>query len=90
MSDTTTDDGRGEALPNLPPRVSDQIGTELRAELDIDCPRCGAPTTVRIYGPCDDCRDVLRASQGGEGADIETPEYVPNMNVTPNAVALKD
>ena len=58
--------------------------------VDITCPRCGADVQVRLYGPCDACRTQLRASMGGEQRQIESEDYVPKMNVTPNAVALKD
>jgi hypothetical protein len=60
------------------------------ATVEIDCPRCGRTSTVRFYGPCDDCRSALRASVGGEARVVEVAEYEPKMNVTPNAVALKD
>jgi hypothetical protein len=58
--------------------------------LEITCPRCGSTGTARFYGPCDDCRTTLRATVGGEAREVETEDYVPKMNVTPNAVALKD
>ena len=58
--------------------------------VDITCPRCGRASTVRFYGPCDDCRSALRTSMGGEARVVEVAEYEPKMNVTPNAVALKD
>ena len=55
------------------------------------CPRCGAPITEeRFYGPCASCRSALRAMFLSEGREVEVAEYVPKMNVTPNAVALKD
>lgn len=54
------------------------------------CPRCRETVTARFYGPCDTCRISLRATLGGEARDVVAPEYVPKMNVTPNAVALKD
>ncbi len=55
------------------------------------CPRCHAPITEeRFYGPCTSCRAELRAKYVGEGRVIEVAEYVPKMNVTPNAVATKD
>jgi hypothetical protein len=47
-------------------------------------------TTGRFYGPCDDCRDELRASLGTEARHIEVEAYEPKMNVTPNAVATKE
>ena len=54
------------------------------------CPRCGSTVTARFYGPCDPCRATLRATLGTDGRVVEVAEYVPKMNVTPNAVALKD
>lgn len=42
------------------------------------------------YGPCDSCRDALRARYVGEATVIEVAAYEPKMNVTPNAVALKE
>jgi hypothetical protein len=44
----------------------------------------------RFYGPCPSCRDELRATVAGEAQDIAAGAYEPKMNVTPNAVALKD
>ncbi len=58
--------------------------------IDVTCPRCGTAGQQRFYGPCDRCRDDLRANQGGEQHALETADYEPKMNVTPNAVALKD
>jgi hypothetical protein len=54
------------------------------------CPRCGAQVGQRFYGPCESCRGELRAKYLGEGRIVEVAEYEPKMNVTPNAVALKD
>lgn len=59
-------------------------------ETSSTCPRCRATHDGRFYGPCEACRLELRATQGGEGRHVEVAEYVPKMNVTPNAVALKD
>ena len=56
----------------------------------FDCPRCDATTVERLYGPCEDCRAELRAMYDGQARDVDTGGYVPKMNVTPNAVALKD
>ena len=36
------------------------------------------------------CRTELRAKFVSDGRVVELAEYVPKMNVTPNAVALKD
>ncbi|MEM7288551.1 MAG: hypothetical protein AAF480_19570 [Actinomycetota bacterium] len=54
------------------------------------CPRCGKTVSEEYYGPCSTCRDGLRAEQGGDGREVEATAYEPKMNVTPNAVALKD
>lgn len=54
------------------------------------CPRCGNDVSARFYGPCEDCRMQLRAALGGTVKQVATEDYVPKMNVTPNAVALKD
>jgi hypothetical protein len=58
--------------------------------LDITCPRCGNAAAVRFYGPCDSCRDDLRTALGGEQRAVEVAAYEPKMNVTPNAVAVKE
>jgi hypothetical protein len=58
--------------------------------LDIVCPRCATSARARFYGPCDACRDGLRAAYAGVARDVEAAAYEPKMNVTPNAVALKD
>ncbi len=58
--------------------------------MTFDCPRCGTGTDDEYYGPCPTCRSELRATLGGDAREIETEDYVPKMNVTPNAVALKD
>ncbi len=58
--------------------------------LSFTCPRCERPATARFYGPCEACRTDLRVKFLGEAREVEVAEYVPKMNVTPNAVALKD
>jgi hypothetical protein len=58
--------------------------------LSFACPRCGSPTNAAYYGPCGACRDSLREAVAGEARDIEVAEYEPKMNVTPNAIAVKD
>jgi hypothetical protein len=58
--------------------------------LSFVCPRCGDGVADRFYGPCERCRATLRAELAGEGRDVELGGYEPKMNVTPNAVALKD
>ncbi len=54
------------------------------------CPRCRLTVAEDFYGPCTSCRAELRATLGGEARDVEAAAYEPKMNVTPNAVALKD
>lgn len=60
-------------------------------ELAFTCPRCQTDVAEAFYGPCTACREQLRATLGAApGADVVAAEYEPKMNVTPNAVALKD
>ncbi len=54
------------------------------------CPRCQQAVEEAYYGPCTSCRTDLRATLGGEAQAVEATGYEPKMNVTPNAVALKD
>lgn len=56
----------------------------------FECPRCNTTVTEEWYGPCSTCRGTLRATVGGEARTVEVADYEPKMNVTPNAVALKD
>ena len=56
----------------------------------MPCLRCGAETMMRFAGPCPACTLELRAKVQGEARTLEGGVYVPKMNVTPNAVALKD
>ncbi len=58
--------------------------------VEFTCPRCQRPATDRFYGPCETCRTTLRAVMGSEAKDVAKADYVPKMNVTPNAVATKD
>ncbi len=58
--------------------------------LTYACPRCGEHVTERFYGPCDTCRTALRATVAGEARTVEEQAYEPKVNVTPNAVAVKD
>ena len=54
------------------------------------CPRCQSVTGADWYGPCQSCVDELQLAQRTEAALSEAAAYEPKMNVTPNAVALKD
>jgi hypothetical protein len=58
--------------------------------LSFVCPRCSTGVDEQFYGPCTSCRTELRIKFLGEGREVAVAEYVPKMNVTPNAVALKD
>ena len=58
--------------------------------MEFDCPRCHAAVVDELYGPCPGCRTQLRDLFRSEGRVVEVAEYEPKMNVTPNAVALKD
>jgi hypothetical protein len=66
------------------------LGSDLTADLDFTCPRCGQSVCERVYGPCAPCREQLRASVAGTAREIAVEEYTPKMNVTPNAVASKE
>jgi hypothetical protein len=58
--------------------------------VEMACLRCGKPALMRFRGPCEACMTELDAKYQGLKRDVEAQEYVPKMNVTPNAVALKD
>lgn len=55
-----------------------------------ECPRCHRSHSGRFYGPCEPCRTELRETMTKDARVIEVAEYEPKMNVTPNAVALKE
>jgi hypothetical protein len=65
-------------------------GTLDLTPIDVDCLRCGAIAPMRFRGLCDTCRRELRDGLRRDARKIEVAEYAPKMNVTPNAVALKD
>jgi hypothetical protein len=58
--------------------------------IEMDCIRCRARALMRFYGLCAACRDELYVKFAAEGRVLEVAEYEPKMNVTPNAVAIKD
>jgi hypothetical protein len=58
--------------------------------MEFSCPRCHQRVDERFYGPCGACRTALRAAFVRQAEVVEVAEYEPKMNVTPNAVALKD
>jgi hypothetical protein len=57
---------------------------------DFECPRCRKAASARFYGPCDTCRDDLRANLGNEQHELEQVVYETKMNVVPNHVATKE
>ncbi len=56
----------------------------------FDCPRCGSAVSEPFYGPCALCRGAMRDAISGEAREVAAADYIPKMNVTPNAVATKD
>jgi hypothetical protein len=91
----------GRFAPSEPARCRGGGGDRGHAEgvtLNVDdyeavettCLRCGAAARMRFRGPCDACVTELDAKYTGEARAVEAAEYVPKMNVTPNAVALKE
>ena len=58
--------------------------------MEFACPRCQSAVVDDFYGPCETCRTQLRDAFRSEGRAVDVAEYEPKMNVTPNAVALKD
>ncbi|MEX2255493.1 MAG: hypothetical protein WEC34_08645 [Acidimicrobiia bacterium] len=58
--------------------------------IEMECMRCRRAAPMRFRGLCTACRDELRARYPGVGREIAVEAYEPKMNVTPNAVALKD
>jgi hypothetical protein len=65
---------------NAPPDAMRQFG----------CPRCATVVTEPWYGPCVSCREELRRAVRGTPAEVTAAAYEPKMNVTPNAVAMKE
>ncbi len=69
--------------------VMDSYDANVFAPEAFDCPRCAQVTTQRFAGLCAACVEQLRTAMRREAAEIDA-EYVPKMNVTANAVALRD
>lgn len=74
---TPSHDREPTVLPDIEPRSR-------------PCMRCGRASTSRFYGCCGECTDELNAKYPGIARDVTAAAYEPKMNVTPNAVALKD
>jgi hypothetical protein len=66
------------------------VGALASSDMEFACPRCRTDVVEDYYGPCADCRTQLRDTFRTAGRIVEVAEYEPKMNVTPNAVALKD
>lgn len=64
----------------------------METDASSTCPRCSQSLADHeFYGVCNECAVQLRAIYDGEKRDdIEAAEYEPKLNVTPNAVALKE
>jgi hypothetical protein len=60
------------------------------APLAFTCPRCHVESSESFYGPCGSCRTTLRALVVAAAREVAEEAYEPKMNVTPNAVALKE
>jgi hypothetical protein len=58
--------------------------------LTFACPRCGAETSQRLWGPCSACREALVGSVQGEARQVEVGRFEPPMPVVPNHVATRD
>jgi hypothetical protein len=56
----------------------------------MSCLRCGREVKLRFAGPCPECAAELHEKFDGVARAVEGGDYEPKMNVTPNAVALKD
>ena len=67
-----------------------QVDPDTYPPLLMTCVRCGAETMMRFAGPCEPCVAELRAKYPAQARSVEGAAYEPKMNVTPNAVALKD
>jgi len=60
------------------------------AHVAMPCLRCGAEAMLRFAGPCPACAAELHEKFRATARQVEGADYEPKMNVTPNAVALKD
>ncbi len=58
--------------------------------VEMECMRCRRRAPMRFAGMCGACRDELCAQYDVAGRSVDVADYEPKMNVTPNAVALKD
>jgi|GEM_PF-661925 len=77
--------GMNTANPIIAAIVPDDVVPESRL-----CMRCGTAVEMRFYGCCPECTDALYLKFPGVGRAVDAEAYEPKMNVTPNAVAVKD
>lgn len=76
--------------PEMADSVTPPVENPAEGNLRFECPRCGSEVNTSFYGPCDTCRGALRATITAEAEAVDAGAYEPKMNVTPNAVALKE
>ena len=77
-------------FPQGPRATGPQARSSSDGAAAVLVPPLPAAVNEQYYGPCTACRTELRATLGGESHAVEAAGYEPKMNVTPNAVALKD
>jgi hypothetical protein len=71
----------------VPPLI--HVDPDLFPTVPMTCMRCGHEAPMRFAGPCASCAAELREKFRNEARVVDS-EYVPKVNVTANAVALKD
>jgi hypothetical protein len=71
----------------VPPLI--HVDPELFPPTPTTCLRCNTVVSLQFAGVCDACAQELHEKFRREAREVDA-EYVPKMNVTPNAVALKD
>ena len=76
-------------LPVHPPPRREAVQLDM-TPVAMECMRCHRTEPMRFYGVCVTCRTELHERFTRDARAIEVADYVPKMNVTPNAVALKD
>ena len=84
---STTENSTTETAKPAPTVFPEPVKFDLSS---YPCPRCEKNMAADSYGPCQDCVAELKASQQNEATGEAAAAYEPKMNVTPNAVALKD
>jgi len=67
-----------------------QVDDDAFPPIAMACVRCGKESMMRFAGACPRCVADLREKYPAVARDVDGTAYEPKMNVTPNAVALKD